>query len=308
MADFDNSTEQIVESQEVQSGEQENVVDSQESYNSVRDDFRMVNTDDNQAGVVDQQSGSEEEDGNTGEGAAEAESDGADRNEHHQTREDNAAAKAARLRATREAEAKAAKMQAEAKAEADRRIQAAGVINPYTGKPFSSIEEFEDYSKKVKDAEIAKKARETGKSVSQLTEEEEAAEYIRRKRQEESEAESKRREEDKQKEFFKNDLLDFMDRYPAVDVQKLDNNQAFRKFCGSRYGKEPLADLYESYVELVGDASKAATIKAEAKSARSTGTGEKGGEVLSPAQKKALDEWNKMNPEMAMTPKEFLSR
>lgn len=309
MADF-NSTDpnvQVEGAQNDQSGEQEKVVDSQESHNNAYDDFVIV--DDGHAGAVDQHDTDGNDDADAGEGASEKDdSDNADQKEHQQSREDNAAARAARLRATKEAEARAEASKALAKAEADKRIRESGVINPYTKMPFNSVEEFEEYGRKVKESEIAKKAKETGKSVAQLTEEAENAEYIRRKRQEESEAEAKRKAEADRKEFFKNDLVAFMERYPAVDVTKLDNNQQFRKFCGSRYGKEPLADLYESYIELVGDAGKAATIKAEAKSARSTGAGEKGGEVLSPEQRKALDEWNRDNPEMAMTPKEFLSR
>jgi len=165
-----------------------------------------------------------------------------------QSREENAAIRAARIRARREAEAAAAKA-------ADEGIASSGVINPYTKEPFRSVQEFRDYGKRVRQAEIAKAAKETGRSV-----------------------------------------------------EELENNQKFRRFCGSRFGREPLAELYGAYLEVVGTAGAAAVAKAAGRQQRSTGGGTAGGAALTPTQKAVLDRWNEEHPEMAMTAKEFLGR
>ncbi len=110
--------------------------------------------------------------------------------------------------------------------------------------------------------------------------------------------------------FVKADLLDFMERYPqfgAEDMEALENNAQFRRFCGSRYGREPLAALYGDYLLVVQDAGKAAAERAASRNARSTGGGTAGGAALTPAQKRVLDAWNEANPEMRMTAKEYLN-
>lgn len=289
MADF-NSIEDTSSN-----GEQVEVVEPQD--NSI-DDFRIV--DDEQAGAVDLQ-----DEDSTGESAAEADSGSANQK---QTREDNQAARMARLAAERESKRKIEEATAAAKNELNARILASGAINPYTNKPFASIEELEEYGKKVKDAELKEKSRKTGKTIEELTQEEEDAAYIRQKRHEDAEAAKKNAEKQAQSDFFRNDLISFVEKYPDVDVETLDNNPNFRKFCGSRYGKEPLTILYEDFTSLVGNAKAAAIAKNADHRDRSTGSGQTGGIVLTTEQREALDKWNKENPDMAMTPKEFLQR
>ncbi len=98
-------------------------------------------------------------------------------------------------------------------------------------------------------------------------------------------------------------------RFPNVDIIKLDGNPAFRRFAGSRYGKESLADLYEAYTELVSKAEMAASAKSSGKASRATGgSSGKSGSALNVAQRAALQRWNESNPDMKMTEKEFLQR
>lgn len=98
-------------------------------------------------------------------------------------------------------------------------------------------------------------------------------------------------------------------RFPDVDIIKLEDNSAFRRFAGSRYGKESLADLYESYTRLVNEAEAAAKAKSYAKASRATGgSSGKSGSALNTAQRDALRRWNESNPDMKMTEKEFLLR
>ena len=118
-----------------------------------------------------------------------------------------------------------------------------------------------------------------------------------------------REEAARQQKWIAEDVKDFAQRYPDVDLGKLDGNKAFRRFCGSRYGREPLGDLYEDYLEIAGNAAQAAVQKAESKAGRATGTGGgAGAETLTASQQKELDEWNRSYPQMKMTAKEFRSR
>ena len=221
-----------------------------------------------------------------------------------QSREENAAIRAARIRARREAEAEAAKA-------ADEGIASSGVMNPYTGKPFSSMQEFRDYGNRVRQAEIAKAAKETGRSVEEVTEDAENRAFLTGLRQEAEKRGAAQEKAREQRRFFEEDVLNFIEAYPQFDqksLAELENNQTFRRFCGSRFGREPLAELYGAYLEVVGTAGAAAVAKAAGRQQRSTGGGTAGGAALTPTQKAVLDRWNEEHPEMAMTAKEFLGR
>ncbi|MBQ9459584.1 MAG: hypothetical protein IJU66_06585 [Oscillospiraceae bacterium] len=114
-----------------------------------------------------------------------------------------------------------------------------------------------------------------------------------------------------QRSFIESDVFDFLRRFPQFGVRELaelENNAQFRRFCGTRFGREPLADLYGDYLAIVGEAGRAALSRSARKTERSTGGGASGADVLTPEQRKVLDEWNAEHPEMAMTAKEFLRR
>lgn len=288
MEDFERSTEALEESGT--SGDPAQVVDAQESqYEDAFDDFG-----DGQARTVDEQESSEnaEEAANADEGAETAEQSA------RQTREENAAIRAARLQASREAKQAAERELAE-------EIVGAGIENPYTGKPFSSMKEFREYAAKIKEANLEKEAERTGKSVSVLREEEENRKFLTSLRK----TAATGGEQKPQADFIREDLKAFLSVYPEMDAEKLEaleNNQQFRSFCGSRFGREPLADLYASYLGFVQNAESAAVAKAQSRSERSTGGGSSGGATLTPTQQRSLDAWNRANPDMPMTAKEFL--
>jgi len=109
-------------------------------------------------------------------------------------------------------------------------------------------------------------------------------------------------------DFAMRDLDGFLARHPDVDADSLLGNPGFVRFCGSRMGRESLADLYDDFVALVSEAGAAAVERERSRSRRSTGGGTAGGVTLTPAQKYVLDAWNTEHPEMAMTAKEFLGR
>ena len=111
-------------------------------------------------------------------------------------------------------------------------------------------------------------------------------------------------------DFIGRDYEDFTRRFPQTDPRELEDNGMFRRFCGSRYGRESLGDLYEAYLEIVSAVWEAARLSADDKRSRTTGSGGSGGadSRLTAAQQRALEEWNASNPSMKMTAKEFLSR
>ena len=105
------------------------------------------------------------------------------------------------------------------------------------------------------------------------------------------------------------DTADFTAAYPDVDLAKLDGDASFRKFCGTRYAREPLAQLYGDWLDLTETVKRSAAARSESKATRSTGAGGgAGAETLTAAQQRALDEWNRNYPHMKMSAKEFLSR
>ena len=111
------------------------------------------------------------------------------------------------------------------------------------------------------------------------------------------------------KRWIAEDAAAFVEAYPEADLAKLDGDARFRRFCGSRYGREPLKDLYADWLELTGAAAREAAVRSASKSERSTGTGGgAGADTLTAAQQRDLDEWNRSFPNMRMTAKEYLSR
>ena len=193
--------------------------------------------------------------------------------------------------------------------EVNDRIARGRMRDPTTGEEIDSLDKLDAYTKTVRANRIQSRAKAEGKTVAQVTEEEDTRDWIYDQRRRAKAEESKQSADKDQQEFVKKDLQDFQKRHPEADVGKLDGNQAFRRFCGSRYGKEPLADLYEDYLEIAGEREAAALARAESKTSRATGTGGgSGAETLTAAQQKELAEWNRNYPHMKMTAKEFLSR
>ena len=111
-------------------------------------------------------------------------------------------------------------------------------------------------------------------------------------------------------DFIARDYEEFTRRFPDVDPGELENDGMFRRFCGSRFGRESLAELYADFVTITRAVWEAARLSADDKRSRTTGTGGAGGgdSRLTAAQQRSLDEWNEANPGMKMTAREFLSR
>ena len=109
--------------------------------------------------------------------------------------------------------------------------------------------------------------------------------------------------------FVADDAQEFARRYPGVNLTELDASESFRRFCGSRYGRESLAALYADYLAVAGGALRAAQVRSESRRARSTGSGGSGSyEALNARQQDELDAWNRAFPQMKMSAREYLRR
>lgn len=305
---FENANSTAAE--QVASGEQETVVESQAENTAAEDtgfdaesrknDFMLV--DDGRESVVDSHEGGTEEGSEVGEDGGEGrQPDSAGQaGAKKQSREENAAMRSIRLRAQQEAEA------AE-RARTDEIIASSGGVNPYTGKPFTGLQDFLDYTKKYRESAIREEAEKSGKTVEQVTEEMDDRDFVRNLRRQQAQQPTGAQDTDEMA-FLRQDVLNFVERHPDVDVAQLEQNQHFLKFCGSRFKKEPLADLYDAYQEFRGGVEKAAVVKAASKAERSTGGGTSGGTALTPSQQSMLDAWNRENPDMPMTAKDFFRK
>ena len=196
-----------------------------------------------------------------------------------------------------------------ARQEYNERIARIGMRDPSSGETIGDIDGLENYSKSIRRQRIQERAQAEGRDAAEIEEEENDRDFVREQRARARRQEAEEAENQRQIAWIAQDAQAFTEAYPDVDLAKLDSDKAFRRFCGSRYGKEPLAELYEDYVEIAGEQRAAALAKAGSKAQRETGTGGgSGGATLTAAQQKALDEWNRENPRMKMTAKEFLSR
>ncbi len=240
----------------------------------------------------------------TGEGEGEEPAGDAARQKEDR-RQFNASMKAARKSGEKTGEERA-------NAAAKKRISDMRLPNPEKpGTYFQSFEEMEEYSKNLRRSDAEARAKREGRSVEEILEEDENRAFLTRMRQENEavRAGKKVQSDGGINATLEAHLTEMAERYPNVDVAKLEENKSFRRFAGSRYGKESLADLYEAYTELVGEAGQAATAKTASKSSRATGGNNgKGSGALTSAQKAALQRWNENNPDMKMTEKEFMER
>ena len=241
----------------------------------------------------------------TAETGAEAENAGEKKQEAaepaRQSREENA-----RYQAARKAGESAGFRRAEERYQSA--LAKLGLSDPDGGGAIDSLDVLESYADKARAARIKKAAAESGRTVQDLEEEEDAKEVVRKQKR--AEREKADAEAERQKDWIAQDAAAFVREHPDVDISKLDGNAKFRRFCGSRYGKEPLSELYADWQELVGEEAAAKAVEKSAKKAeRSTGAG--GGGVsagLTAAQQRELDEWNREFPHLKMTAKDFLER
>ena len=239
--------------------------------------------------------------GEQGSGAAEESGDaGRSTEKAEQTHEERVRYKAARQQGEKTGYERAAR-------EVNARIAGAGLTDPITGKPITTLEEFEDYGKRFRQQRIETRAREEKKTVAQVEEEEAAMELLRRTRREDGEKAERLRKEQEKMDWLRQDLADFREAYPNVDLLALEKDRRFVKFCGGRLGSVPAAELYADYLEVTESAAAAAADKKQDKQERGTGSGGSGSAgTMTAEERKGLEEWNSLYPDMKMSEKEWM--
>ena len=196
-----------------------------------------------------------------------------------------------------------------AQKEVDEQIAAFGRTDPRTGKAIRNMADLVSFFEGQEEAEVEAEAAQTKKSKEIVRREREA----KRLGERELEKQRKEREDNQRKaeerEFFAKDYAEFVETHGKELFDKLAADPDFNDYAEGKIGKWPLEKIYNGYQKLTGKAEQRGTAKRTSKEDRSTGTGSAGGgDGLTAAQRAGLDEWNKRNPRMAMTAKEWLSR
>jgi hypothetical protein len=185
----------------------------------------------------------------------------------------------------------------------------------YTGTPAEKKAAIKAYKEEIRKAaeleELEKQAKATGSDPDLLKEIKSLRDEITELKGE-REA-NKKAEETKQQseEAWKNQLKEFNEKYSDVDLDKLNSNEKFLKFCKGKTGT--LTDIYEDFLDFIGDAEKEFVEKVKANSERSTSSGrgagaDGGSHGLSDDEKTFVDDHNKRYPKMKMTYKEYADR
>lgn len=67
--------------------------------------------------------------------------------------------------------------------------------------------------------------------------------------------------EEKKKDWFVKDGEDFAKAHPDVSIDELSKDAKFNRFAKGKIGNQPLKEIYEDYMELVGEFNKEADVK-----------------------------------------------
>lgn len=92
------------------------------------------------------------------------------------------------------------------------------------------------------------------------------------KKDKEDQKKEKKAKEEAQ-ESWNAQVTEFQEKYPDIDMDKLAKNEKFLNFVKKANPNVSLSEAYETYVELVGDAEKAAIAKINSNADRSTFSG-----------------------------------
>lgn len=123
-------------------------------------------------------------------------------------------------------------------------IEALDGRNPYTGEEMKDSLDVEEY---LAMKEISKNG---GDPV---------ADYPKYRKNRERDAAKTKEARAKQEEWYKNDREAFVTKHPNVNLDELINDRRFRAFARGKTGEVPMSEIYEEFVELVGEYEENAT-------------------------------------------------
>jgi chromosome segregation ATPase len=183
----------------------------------------------------------------------------------------------------------------------------------YTGTVQEKRQAIRAYKEELKKAQelesLQDEATQSGTSPELLAEIRELKKELSEIKAERQAKETAMKEEVRKNKEWEDQITEFEEAYSDVDLKELNNNDRFIKFIKGKQGT--LKDLYADFVDFIGDTEKSTIIKMKSKEARSTTSskgsgGSDGGTYgLNSEQLATLEDWNRRNPQMKMSPKEF---
>lgn len=162
----------------------------------------------------------------------------------------------------------------------------------YTGTVAEKREAIRAYKAELSKAQeietLQQEAQQTGTSPELLAEIKELKKELAEIKGERQAKEKELKAKIEAEESWNKQFNEFKEAYPDVDETKLNENQKFLKFIKNKSGT--LKELYEDFIELVGETETAAIAKVISKNERSTGSGKSssadgGGYGLTDSQK-----------------------
>lgn len=167
--------------------------------------------------------------------------------EQKQNKEDNKFARLARIQAEKEAQKKIEKARQEGIEQGKKlgKIESyIGKQNPYTGEIINDEYDVQEYLDMF---EIDSKGNDPIKGYRDMQKE---------KARVEAQKQIKLDEEAKQKQWYENDTIDFVEKYSVEKLNELAKDSDFNLFAGGKLGQVPLAKIYEDYTNLISKYEK----------------------------------------------------
>jgi hypothetical protein len=137
--------------------------------------------------------------------------------------------------------------------------------------------EREQATKQKELEDLQDQAKQTGTSPELLAEIKALKSEIAELKQKDQEKTKEVEEKQKADQHWNDMVKEFNDKYPDIDLDKLGQNQKFYKFFQNSNPSLTLAQVYENYVELVGETEKSAIEKVKSNLERSTSSGKNKG-------------------------------
>lgn len=134
-------------------------------------------------------------------------------------------------------------------------------------------QEVETRRKAAELAELEKEAKTSGTSPELLAEIKELKKELTEIKQDKQKQQKELEEKQKAEESFQEQIKSFNEKYPDIDVNKLNDNKRFIAFIEDSRPGLSLLQLYDKFIDLVGGAEKAAIEKMKSNDDRSTFSG-----------------------------------
>ena len=164
-----------------------------------------------------------------------------------QSNEDNQYARAARIRAEKEAEKKIEQARKEAYEQglAQGKVETyIGRQNPYTGETIKDKYDVQEYLDMY---DLDSQGKDPISGYRELQKD---------KARKEAEERIKKDEELKKNQWYQNDTQDFIDKYSSEKLQELTKDEDFKLFANGKIGQVSLSNIYEDYLKFTSKYKK----------------------------------------------------